>query len=99
MSHFDLQINYVYDERVLLYSDRLVVIQKKDRKEVSLYAHTLRSILGAADHIILTPLNQLLVRWHKISSMSNLEFEPATFQSLAERANQLRYPGLRCHSM
>jgi hypothetical protein len=32
---------------------------KKKRKEWLLYAHTHRSVLGAAGHIILTPANQL----------------------------------------
>jgi hypothetical protein len=50
------------------------------RKEVLLYmpTHTKR-ILGAAGHIILTPANQLLVMGHKIWSLFNPVFKPATF--------------------
>jgi hypothetical protein len=55
-----------------------------------LYAHRHRSILGAAGHIILIPANQLMVMVLIIWSLFNPGFEPATFQSLAQRAYQLR---------
>jgi hypothetical protein len=47
-----------------------------------LYAHTHRSILGAADHIILTPANQLMVMGLKIMVTVQSGFEPATFRLL-----------------
>jgi hypothetical protein len=54
-----------------------------------LHAHTHRSILGAAGHIILTPANQLMVMGLKIWSLSNPGFEPATFRTLkAEREDE-----------
>jgi hypothetical protein len=49
------------------------------RKEWLLYAHTYRSILVAAGHIILTPANQLMVMGLKTWSLSNAGLEPATF--------------------
>jgi hypothetical protein len=60
--------------------------KKEERKEWLLYAHTHQSLLRAGGHIILTPANQ----WHKIWSLSNPGFEPGTYRSLAQRANQLR---------
>jgi hypothetical protein len=45
---------------------------------------------AAAGHIILTPVNQLIVMGLKIWSLSNLGFVPETFRSLAQRADQLR---------
>jgi hypothetical protein len=51
-------------------------------------------LLGAAGHITLIPANQLLVMGHIPGSLTNPGFEPATFQSLTQRANQQRYPGL-----
>jgi hypothetical protein len=61
---------------------------------LALRPHT-RSILGAAGHMVLTSANLLLVMGQIIWSLSNLGFEPATFQSLAQRANQLCYLGPR----
>jgi hypothetical protein len=64
---------------------------KKKMKEFLLYAHSHRSILGVAGHIILTPANQLMVMGLKIWSLSNSGFEPLTFQPLAQRANQMSH--------
>jgi hypothetical protein len=50
--------------------------------------HTHRSILRAAGHITLTPVNQLLVKGYKIWTLSNTGFASATFRSLAQRAYQ-----------
>jgi hypothetical protein len=55
-----------------------------------LYAHRRRRISGTAGHIIQTPANQLMVMNLKIWSLSNPGFEPATFQSLTQRAYQQR---------
>jgi hypothetical protein len=43
--------------------------------------------IRAAGHITLTPVNQLLVMGQIIWSLTNPGFEPATFQSLAQRSN------------
>jgi hypothetical protein len=72
---------------------RIVSNKRMKRKEWLHYAHTHRSILGAAGHIALTPANQLMVMGLKILSLSDSGFEPATFQSLAQRAHQLHKPG------
>jgi hypothetical protein len=54
---------------------------------ILLYAYSHQSISAAAGHIILTPVNQLLVRGKKIWSLTNPVFEPATSQSLAQHAH------------
>jgi hypothetical protein len=64
--------------------------ERKKRKEWLLYAHTHRSILGAAGHIILTLANQLMVTGLKLWSLSNPGLEPGTFRSLAQHIYQLR---------
>jgi hypothetical protein len=51
-----------------------------------LNAHMHRSILEAADHIILISANQLMVIGLKIWSLSNPGFEPGVVRSLAQRA-------------
>jgi hypothetical protein len=53
-------------------------------------AHTHPTILGVTGHIILTPVNQLMDMGLKIWSLLNPGYQPATFRSLAQRANQLR---------
>lgn len=47
---------------------------------------------GAAGHIILKPANELVME-HKIWSLCNQKFVPTTFQTLDQRADQLRHPG------
>jgi hypothetical protein len=44
---------------------------------------------GGAGHITLTPANQWIVIGLKIWSLSNPDFEPGTFLSLAQRAYHL----------
>jgi hypothetical protein len=70
-------------------TDQRRCFTKKERL-VALRPQPDRSILGAAGHIKLTPANQFMVMGHKVWSLSNPGFEPATFRSLAQRANQLR---------
>jgi hypothetical protein len=64
-----------------------------------IYAHTHRSILGAAGYIILTPVNQLMVIWLKIWSLSHPDLNQGPFghwpNGLTNCANQAHGGGAR----
>jgi hypothetical protein len=66
--------------------NHLATVEKE--RIVALCPHTPKHI-RAAGQIILTPANQCwMIMEHNIRSLSNPGFKPATFRSLAERANQ-----------
>jgi hypothetical protein len=62
---------------------------------IALRLQTPKHIRGGWSRYVLTPANQLMVMGLKIWSLSNSIIEPATFRSLAQHANQLRYQGLK----